>query len=90
MELDPIILLRMSERDWINAVHELNEKKETNFGDKENFVGEAHSSFSLVFFNILYQERLITTCNINLEALRQLQISEVTSGPKCLPRDHKG
>jgi hypothetical protein len=28
----------MSERDWISAIHELNEKKETNFGEKENFV----------------------------------------------------
>lgn len=36
-DIDPIILLRMSERDWISAIHELNEKKETNFGEKDNF-----------------------------------------------------
>jgi len=35
--IDPIILLRMSERDWISAIHELKEKKETNFGEKDNF-----------------------------------------------------
>jgi len=70
-EIDPIILLRMSERDWINTIHELNEKKETNFGDRENF------------------ERLITTCNVNLDILKSLKITEETNGPKCLPRDHK-
>merc|ERR1711915_956416 len=70
-EIDPIILLRMTERDWINTIHELNEKKETNFGDRENF------------------ERLITTCNVNLDILKSLKITEETNGPKCLPRDHK-
>jgi len=70
--VDPIILLRMSERDWISAVHELNDdKKETNFGEKENF------------------ERMITTCNVNLEILRSLVITEESNRPKCLPRDHK-
>lgn len=69
--VDPIILLRMSERDWISAVHELNEKKETNFGEKENF------------------ERMITTCNVNLEILKSLVITEESNRPKCLPRDHK-
>jgi len=70
-EIDPIILLRMSERDWISAVHELNEKKETNFGEKENY------------------ERMITTCNVNLEILRSLDISPETIRLKCLPQDHK-
>merc|ERR1711872_1154809 len=69
--VDPIILLRMSERDWISAVHELNEKKETNFGEKENF------------------ERMITTCNVNLEILKSLVITAESNRPKCLPRDHK-
>jgi hypothetical protein len=69
--VDPIILLRMSERDWISAIHELKEKKETNFGEKENF------------------ERMITTCNVNLEILRSLVITEESNRPKCLPRDHK-
>eukprot|EP00092_Neocalanus_flemingeri_P027351 GFUD01029663.1.p1 GENE.GFUD01029663.1~~GFUD01029663.1.p1 ORF type:complete len:572 (+),score=173.88 GFUD01029663.1:147-1862(+) len=70
-DIDPIILLRMSERDWINAVHELKEKKETNFGEQENY------------------ERMITTCNVNLEILRSLDISPETNRPKCLPQDHK-
>jgi len=70
-EIDPIILLRMSERDWISAVQELNEKKETNFGEKENY------------------ERMITTCTVNLEILRGLDITTQTSRPKCLAQDHK-
>jgi len=71
-DVDPVILLRMSERDWLTVVSDLNNEQEqdTSFGDVENY------------------ERLIQTCDVNLDTLRNVKFSSDVT-PKCLPQDHK-
>jgi len=71
--IDPVIILRMSERDWLNVVSDLNSDQEDSnqrFGDVEVF------------------SRLLETCKINLETVRNIKIHQDVS-PRCLPQDQK-
>lgn len=56
-EVDPVILLRMSERDWLTVLSDLNSEKEQepSFGDVDNF------------------DRLIQTCALNLDTLKKIK-----------------
>ena len=57
---DPVLLLRMCERDWVGVVTDLNTdtSRATCYGDVDTFT------------------RLLDTCRVNLEILRRLDIPE--------------
>ena len=70
--LDPVLVLRMSERNWLNVLTELNtEANQSAFGEIDHF------------------QRLIKTCETNIDSLSSIKISDDV-GPKCLSQDHKG
>lgn len=68
--MDPVLLLRKSERSWLNVLTELNtEANQLAFGEMEHF------------------QRLIKTCETNIDTLSTIRISADVV-PKCLPQDH--
>lgn len=68
--LDPVLVLRRSERNWLNVLTELNtEVNQAAFGEIEHF------------------QRLMATCETNIETLSTIKISADVV-PKCLPQDH--
>ena len=90
-DVDPVILLRMSERDWLTVVSDLNNEQvndilEHETDDADNIdTQEQDTSFG----DVENYERLIQTCDVNLDTLRNVKFSSDVT-PKCLPQDHKG
>ena len=86
--LDPVVLLRMSERDWLSVLADLNAEKVTATSSLRSF----HNCFQeqeTSFGDVDNFDRLIQTCGVNLDTLKKINFGPDVS-PKCLPQDHEG
>ena len=86
-----MILLRMSERDWLTVLSDLNSEKVMRmmkhidrlshmlcFQEQETSFGDVDNF-----------DRLIQTCALNLDTLKKIKFGPDVV-PKCLPQDHEG
>ena len=85
-DVDPVILLRMSERDWLTVVSDLNNEQVNDILEHETY--DAHNidtqEQDTSFGDVENYERLIQTCDVNLDTLRNVKFSSDVT-PKCLP-----
>ena len=81
----------MSERDWLNVVSDLNNEQVEDAdevgNDDTDIVIDQEQDTS--FGDVENYERLLQTCDVNLDTLRNINFSSDVT-PKCLPQDHKG
>ena len=89
-EVDPVILLRMSERDWLSVLSDLNSEKVMMMMDKYNVIYDlCFQEQETSFGDVDNFDRLIQTCALNLDTLKKIKFGPDVI-PKCLPRDHEG
>ena len=79
----------MSERDWLSVVSDLNNEQVSQTLKIFSLLPSSFCTQNTSFGEVKIFERLIETCQTNLETLRNMTI-QTEVAPKCLPQDLRG
>ena len=86
-----MILLRMSERDWLTVLSDLNSETVMIRMEKCNICSDVlpFQEQETSFGDVDNFDRLIQTCALNLDTIKKIKFGPDVI-PKCLPQDHEG